>query len=153
MADDYNTLKTDVEIIKRDVIAIQGFSVKIDDAIEKLAEVSNTISKMLIVNDNKLQNHDQMIDGIKLAMSERKNDFEKQVDMLHVRISTMKDENHAERDKYHKELLAAVKEISDMQKSMDERITTLEQWKWYVLGAAAVIGFILAQVPWDKFVG
>jgi hypothetical protein len=153
MADDYNTLKTDVEIIKRDVSAIQGFSVKIDDAIEKLAEVSNTISKMLIVNDNKLQNHDQMIDGIKLAMSERKNDFEKQVDMLHVRISSMKDENHAERDRYHKELLAAVKEISDMQKSMDERITTLEQWKWYVLGAAAVIGFILAQVPWDKFVG
>lgn len=152
MADDYNTLKTDVEIIKRDVSAIQGFSVKIDDAIEKLAEVSNTISKMLIVNDNKLQNHDQMIDGIKLAMSERKNDFEKQVDMLHVRISSMKDENHAERDRYHKELLAAVKEISDLQKSMDARITTLEQWKWYVLGAAAVIGFILAQVPWDKFI-
>lgn len=153
MADDYNTLKTDVEIIKRDVSAIQSFSVKIDDAIEKLAEVSNTISKMLIVNDNKLQNHDQMIDGIKLAMSERKNDFEKQVDMLHIRISSMKDENHLERDKYHKELLAAVKEISDMQKSMDERIVTLEQWKWYVLGAAAVIGFILAQVPWDKFIG
>lgn len=153
MADDYNTLKTDVEIIKRDVSAIQGFSVKIDDAIEKLAEVSNTISKMLIVNDNKLQNHDQMIDGIKLAMSERKNDFEKQVDNLHIRITSMRDENHNERDRYHKELLAAVKEISDMQKSMDERITTLEQWKWYVLGAAAVIGFILAQVPWDKFVG
>jgi rubrerythrin len=153
MADDYNTLKTDVEIIKRDVSAIQGFSVKIDDAIEKLAEVSNSISKMLIVNENKLQNHDQMIDGIKLAMSERKNDFEKQVDALHVRITLMQSENHADRDKHHKELLAAVKEISEMQKSMDTRITTLEQWKWYVLGAAAVIGFILAQVPWDKFIG
>lgn len=150
MADDYNSIKTDVEIIKRDINAIQGFSVKIDDAIEKMAEVSNSISKMLIVHENKLSNHDQMIDGIKLAMSERKNDFEKQVELLHTRITSMKDENHLEREKYHKELLAALKEIADTQNKLDQRITTLEQWKWYVLGAAGVVGFILAEVPWDK---
>jgi hypothetical protein len=150
MADDYNTIKTDVEIIKRDINAIQGFSVKIDDAIEKMAEVSNSISKMLIVHENKLSNHDQMIDGIKLAMSERKNDFEKQVELLHTRITSMKDENHLEREKYHKELLAALKDIADTQSKLDQRITTLEQWKWYVLGAAGVIGFIIAEVPWDK---
>jgi len=150
MAEDYNSLKTDVEIIKRDINAIQGFSVKIDDAIEKMAEVSNSISKMLIVHENKLQNHDQMIDGIKLAMSERKNDFEKQVELLHTRITAMKDENHSEREKYHRELLAALKEIAETQHKLDERITTLENWKWYVLGAAGVVGFILAEVPWDK---
>lgn len=150
MADDYNSLKTDVEIIKRDINAIQGFSVKIDDAIEKMAEVSNSISKMLIVHENKLSNHDQMIDGIKLAMSERKNDFEKQVELLNTRITSMKDENHLEREKYHKELLAALKEIAETQKQLDHRITTLENWKWYVLGAAGVVGFILAEVPWDK---
>lgn len=153
MADDMNTLKTDVEIIKRDINAIQGFSVKIDDAIEKMAEVSNSISKMLIVHENKLQNHDQMIDGIKLAMSERKNDFEKQIETLHKRITDMKDENHLEREKYHKELLAALKEIADTQSKLDERITTLENWKWYVLGAAGVVGFIIAQLPWTKFFG
>lgn len=150
MADDYNSLKTDVEIIKRDINAIQVFSVKIDDAIEKMAEVSNSISKMLIVHENKLSNHDQMIDGIKLAMSERKNDFEKQVELLHTRITSMKDENHIEREKYHKELLSALKEIAETQNKLDRRITTLENWKWYVLGAAGVVGFILAEVPWDK---
>lgn len=150
MADDYNTLKTDVAIIKRDIGAIQGFSAKIDDAIEKMAEVSNSISKMLIVHENKLQNHDQMIDGIKLAMSERKNDFDKQVDTLHKRITDMKDENHIEREKYHKELIAALKEIADTQHKLDDRITVLENWRWYILGAAAVLGFIIAQTPWDK---
>ncbi len=150
MTDEYNSLKTDVEIIKRDINAIQGFSVKIDDAIEKMAEVSNSISKMLIVHENKLSNHDQMIDGIKLAMSERKNDFEKQVELLHTRITSMKDENHVEREKYHRELLAALKEIAETQSKLDSRITVLEQWKWYVLGAAAVLGFIISEVPWDK---
>ena len=154
MSDDQlNSLKTDVEIIKRDVGAIQHFSNKIDDAIEKMAEVSNSISKMLIVHENKLQNHDQLIDGLKVSLSERKTDFERQVELLHKRISDMKEENHAEREKYHKEILAALKELGETHKSLDDRISALENWKWYVLGAAAVIGFVLAQVPWDKFFG
>ena len=153
MADDLNTLKTDVEIIKRDISAIHSFSGKIDDAIEKMAEVSNSISKMLIVHENRLQNHDQQIDGIKTSLSERKSDFEKQVELLHKRITDMKDENHAEREKYHKEILDALKEIADMNKALDTRVSTLEQWKWYVMGGAAAVGFILSQVPWDKIFG
>lgn len=153
MADDLNTLKTDVEIIKRDISAIHSFSGKIDDAIEKMAEVSNSISKMLIVHENKLQNHDQLIDGLKISLSERKNDFEKQVELLHKRISDMKEENHAEREKYHKEILNALKDIAETHKDLDSRISVLENWKWYIMGGAAVIGFVLAQVPWDKFFG
>ena len=153
MADDYNSLKTDVEIIKRDINAIQGFSAKIDDAIEKMAEVSNSISKMLIMHENKLQNHDEQIDGIKVSMSERKTDFEKQVDLLHKRISDMKDENHSERGKYHKEIMDALKEIADNHKVLDGRVASLEQWRWYIMGGAAVVGFILAQVPWSTFLG
>lgn len=153
MSEDINTLKTDVEIIKRDINAIQMFSGKIDDAIEKMVEVSNSITKMLIMHENKLQNHDQQIDGIKTSLSERKSDFEKQVELLHKRITDMKDENHAEREKYHKEILDALKEIADLNKALDSRVTTLEQWKWYVMGGAAAVGFILSQVPWDKFFG
>lgn len=153
MSEELNTLKTAVEIIKRDIGAIQNFSNKIDEAIEKMAEVSNNISKMLIVHDQKLQNHDQQIDGLKVSLSERKSDNEKQFELIHKRISDMKDENHAEREKYHKEILAALKEIAASQKDLDTRITVLEKWKWYVMGGAAVIGFVLAQVPWDKFFG
>jgi uncharacterized phage infection (PIP) family protein YhgE len=153
MADDLNTLKTDVEIIKRDVNAIQTFSGKINDAIEKMVEVSNSITKMLIMHENKLQNHDQQIDGLKNSLSERKSDFEKHVELLHKRITDMKDENHAEREKYHKEILDALKEVVESNKTLDIRISKLEQWKWYVVGGAAVTGFILSQVPWDKFFG
>lgn len=150
MAEDYD-LKTEVAIIKRDISAINSFSAKIDDAIEKMAEVSNSISKMLIMHDNKLQNHDQLIDGLKVSMSERKSDFEKQVELLHKRISDMKDENHIERQKNQAELLAAIKAIGESVNGLDERITSLEQWKWWLLGAAAVIGLIMAQIPWGSF--
>lgn len=153
MADDLNHLKTDVEILKRDVTSINGFSAKIDDAIEKLAEVSNNISKMLIVHENRLENHDKLIDGLRESMSERKNDFEKQVDALHKRISDMKDENHAEREKHHKEIMLAIREVVDGQEKLESRIALLESWKWYVIGGATVVGVMLAQLPWDKLFG
>lgn len=152
-SEDLNTLKTDVEIIKRDISSVQNFSNKIEDVIEKMAEVSNSITKMLIVHENKLQNHDQLIDGLKVSISERKVDFEKHVEMLHKRITDMKEETHQEREKYHKEVIAALKDIADSNRVLDQRITTLEQWKWYVLGVAGILGFVLAQIPWENFIG
>jgi hypothetical protein len=63
----------------------------------------------------------------------------------------MKDDNHAEREKYHKEVLDAIKDIAASHKDLDERIKLLEKWKWYVMGAAAAVGVVLAQIPWDNF--
>jgi hypothetical protein len=35
--------------------------------------------------------------------------------------------------------------IEDIDK-MNKRVTSLEQWKWYVIGAAAALGFILGHI-------
>jgi hypothetical protein len=148
-----NTIKTDVEIIKRDIITVQAFSNKLEDVIDKMADVSNSITKMLVVHENKLQNHDQQIDGLKSSIYERKTDFDKHVDMLHRRISDMKDDNHKEREKYHKEVIAALKDIADSNRALDQRVSKLEQWKWYVLGVSGIVGFLLSQIPWEIFIG
>ena len=35
--------------------------------------------------------------------------------------------------------------VEDIDK-MNKRVTSLEQWKWYVIGAAAAIGFVLGHI-------
>jgi small-conductance mechanosensitive channel len=35
--------------------------------------------------------------------------------------------------------------VEDLDK-MNNRVAALEQWKWYVIGGAAVIGFLVAQI-------
>ena len=35
--------------------------------------------------------------------------------------------------------------VEDLEK-METRISSLEQWKWYVIGAAATIGFVLGNL-------
>jgi ElaB/YqjD/DUF883 family membrane-anchored ribosome-binding protein len=37
-------------------------------------------------------------------------------------------------------------EIRNDVKQIDERVSSLERWKWYVVGGAVVIGFLLATV-------
>jgi chromosome segregation ATPase len=35
--------------------------------------------------------------------------------------------------------------VQDLEK-MNARVSSLEQWKWYVIGGAAVLGFILGHI-------
>ena len=63
-------LKTDVELVKRDVITMQNMMTKLDTAIDKIADVSNDISKILAV-------HDQAIDTLRVSVEERKRLSEK----------------------------------------------------------------------------
>lgn len=37
-------------------------------------------------------------------------------------------------------------EIRNDVKMIDDRVSSLERWKWYVVGGAVVIGFLLATV-------
>ncbi len=42
-----------------------------------------------------------------------------------------------------------------MQKmeSMDERLGVVERWRWMIIGAAVVIGYIIAHVRFENFFG
>lgn len=43
----------------------------------------------------------------------------------------------------HKQIQDEIRQ--DVQK-IDERVSNLEKWKWYVIGAAAIIGWLLSTV-------
>ena len=46
---DLNTVRTDVEILKKDVSNIQGLLGRLDIAIDKIADATNGISQILAV--------------------------------------------------------------------------------------------------------
>lgn len=144
-------LKTEVELVKRDIDTIQTMMSKLDTAIDKIADVSNGISKILTV-------HDQAIDTLKISVEERKRLAEKEVELLHKRISEMKDENAEDRKTNQIELLAAIKEMDKNNKTdieaLSERVTVLERWKWAVIIGASVAGFFLSKMPmFEAFFG
>ena len=137
-------LKTDVELLKRDVSTMQAMLSKLDTAIDKIADVSNGISKILAV-------HEESIVSLKVSVEERKRLSEKEVELLHKRISEMKDENIEDRKANQAELLAAIREMDKNNKmeisALSERVSLLEKWKWAVIVGASVAGFFLSKMP------
>lgn len=115
-------VKTDVELLKRDMELLAGLAEKFDDAIDRLSDISTSVDKMLAVHEMRLQNQEQ------------------QREIIHQRISDMK-----------KEMTYEFRLLRDENRKQhgetNERLAKLERWRWFVVGVATVIGFIVAQMP------
>jgi DNA repair exonuclease SbcCD ATPase subunit len=65
------------------------------------------------------------------------------IDDMQTRIEHKMNANAQISQDQHAEIRKDV--IDDLEK-MEKRVGSLEQWKWYVVGGAVVIGFLLATV-------
>lgn len=140
---DFNSMKTDVEILKKDVSNIQGLLGRLDTAIDKIADATGGITKILAV-------HDQAIQNVQEDIQERKRLAEKENELLHSRISDMKEESATHHRENHKAVMEKLdsmgKEVNSELKEVKNRVTILERWKWYVMGGSWVIGFVIATI-------
>ena len=58
-------------------------------------------------------------------------------DLLHKRISDMKDE-------LLDQMKAMRQEQQEINQKMEQRVTNLEKWKWSIVGGAIVLGFLIS---------
>ena len=126
------SIETDVELLKRDVVNVQEVLTRLDSAIDKIADVSNGINKILAV-------HDSTIDGMRESFSERMNRTENDIEIIHDRISRHEDELRKEFREYHEEM-------KSMYETIESRTSVLEKWKWYIMGSAWGVGFLIATL-------
>lgn len=126
------SIETDVELLKRDVGNVQEVLSRLDSAIDKIADVSNGINKILAV-------HDSTIDGMRETFSERMNRTENDIEIIHDRISRHEDELRKEFREYHEEM-------KSMYETIESRTSVLEKWKWYIMGSAWGVGFLIATL-------
>ena len=114
-------VKTDVELLKRDMELVSALAEKFDIAIDRLTEVSTSVDKMLAVHENRLENQEQQRELLHQRISDLKRDITDEFRML-------RDENR----KQHAEV--------------NERLSKLEKWRWLVVGMATAVGFLVAQM-------
>ena len=123
---------------------------KLDESLDKMTDVSNNISKILAV-------HEQRIDSLEKS-HDNVNDESK---ILHKRITELFGELgeklHAMEDrlelKYQKQQINAQQQHNDIQKELQQdiaelgkRIRALENWRWWMMGIGVGFGFVVAQM-------
>lgn len=148
---DTSTTNTDLELLKKDVDTLSGFTAKLDTAIDKLTDVANSLDRVIAVHEQKLQAHDRMDQELFTLIEERRRESKEQYELLHLRISDMKDDIEDDMKDVIKEINENIKEMKEFNTAhhddVSERLTKLEMWKWYVLGMATFGGFLLSFIP------
>ena len=136
-------LATDVEILKREVADMKLIHGRLDNAISKITDVSNSINRMLAVHEEKLASQEDAIARQEQDTVERKREFEKDVEIIHERIKNTKDDLSEMMSKQHEEQSQA---INSIKKDLKDRVGVLERWRWLLIGGCIVIGFIVHKL-------
>ena len=83
-------------------------------------------------------------------MEERRMESQRQYELLHERISNMKDEINTDIQNSHKIIMAEIKDLRGEQRrhsvEMSNRLTNLEKWKWTAGGILIALTFAMTAL-------
>ena len=92
VSDIFQQLETDVKILQKEVQDMKTIHLRLDAAIVKISEVSNSINRMLAVHEEKLSQQEEAQMSIGSLVEQRRIEFKSEIVNLHTRISDNKQE-------------------------------------------------------------
>ena len=133
-------LETEVQLLKKELHDQKKIHDRLDVAIEKLADVSNSINRMLAVHEEKLARQEESIVDAEQKIEVRRAELSKQIDELHSRITTNTKEIMTAASSQHEK---QNKEIAKLREDINSRVGVLERWRYIIIGGSIVVGFLL----------
>ena len=139
-------LETEVKLLKKELEDQAKIHEKLDVAIEKLTDVSNSIHRMLAVHEEKIARQEEAIFEAEQQIEVRRTELTAKIDELHSRITTNTKEIMTASSEQHR--LQNI-EIQKLHSELNSRIGVLEKWRHVVYGGSIVIGFLLHKfIDW-----
>ena len=129
-------VETEIELLKREVSDMKQIHVRLDTAIEKIADVSRSLHTIMAVHEEKLARQEE-------ALDEQEKQLRNNIQDLHSRITTNAKETSQHMSEMERRLL---EELQTIRKEMSSRVGMLEKWKWVIVGGSIVAGFIIQKV-------
>ena len=109
---------------------------KIDDAIQKLAQVSADLSKMMAVQDQRLIQQEKGADLLAKLVENRRIEVEDKIDLVYNSFRT--------EDRQILDELRGMKDtVNKQHDEQNDRINKIEKLIWMVSGGAAVLGYLI----------
>ena len=133
-------LETEVKLLKKELEDQAKIHDRLDIAIEKLTDVSNSIHRMLAVHEEKIARQEEAIFEAEQQIEVRRTELTAKIDELHSRITTNTKEIMTAAAEQHAQ---QNKEIQKLHTELNSRIGVLEKWRHIVYGGSIVIGFLI----------
>lgn len=149
--DSKNSIETDIALIKKDISQIEKVFKRVDDAISQMSQ----ILRDLAVQENVLENNEKRLEILEKKLILHTEEEKNMREEFRQEIKEIKQGSDEALEKRHLEIVTKITtmhvDLNSKLDNQDKRIQSLENWRWYLLGAAAVVGFIIFTVPWSAF--
>ena len=133
-------LETEVKLLKKELQDQTKIHDRLDVAIEKLTDVSNSIHRMLAVHEEKIARQEEAIIEAEQQIEVRRSELLLKIDELHSRITTNTKEIMTAAAQQHADQNREIQKIKD---ELIARVGVLEKWRHVLIGGSIVIGFLL----------
>lgn len=158
---DHNDLKTDIALIKKDISQIEKTLGKLDSTLDRIANISKTLA----IQERIVENHEKRLDDIDDKISrhhKEEEEFRKQLQAQLYEIGVsyrsyieeFKTSNIADQEQRHREIMESMnklhKELKEKNKEQDERLSKLENWRWWIMGVGATVATGVTLI-WKNF--
>ena len=113
---------------------------RIEDAIERLTEISADLNKMLAVQDQRLLQQEKEMVGFTKTLESRRREWDDRINDVY---NTMRSEDHKVLDK----LDEIEREHRKHHEELYKKVTDMQRIIWMYMGGFSVIVFLLSNGP------
>ena len=141
------SVETEIALLKREVDDMKQIHVRLDTAIEKIADVSSSLHTIMAVHEEKLMRQEEALDN-------QEKEFRESVQELHSRITTNAKETSQHMSEMERRITDAMGEhnqqstdqIMKLREELQTRVGILEKWRYLIIGGSIVVGFALTEI-------
>lgn len=131
-------VQSDVAELQRDMAQISILVERMDTTIEKLAELSANISKLLAVHEQRLEQYEKISEKLIENAERRRDEIEIKVKEIYKDISVLDNKFLAEIKSFRDERMNCTNETNN-------KISKIEKNLAILFGASVVLGYILSN--------
>jgi predicted RecB family endonuclease len=148
--DKLEKLVDEIAYLQKDNAKVGVLVDRLDIAIDKLTEVSTSVSKLLAVHEMKISSNDEQLRETMSLVEKRRHEMEIKLETLQNKIALSEKESFNKIEENNKEIIESLKELRaeslQQHQHLDERISRMEKWMWTVIGGSVVLGFLISYI-------
>lgn len=147
---DVKKLSENVASLQKDMAQVGTLVDRLDITIEKLTEVSSTVSQLLAVQGNRLEFQEKVQERIEKMVEDRRQETDKNIKDIYIRIEKVEKDLQEDMDDNYNKIADKIEELkregNEQHKVLNDRMTRMEKWMWMLVGGGIVIGTLFNNI-------
>ena len=144
------SLETELAIVKNEIGQIGHLFSKLEITLEKITNVSTNVSQILAVHERRLHETDLQFESVKNRMEIGDGRVKEDIKDLHSRVTSTSREVEEKMTREIEKVLHAIQDLKthmlEKDTKLEERIETLERWRWIMVGILIAAGVFLPEI-------